>query len=726
MTVGMVTLYLTQLLLYIRLIMHCEYSTMRILSKLAPLIIISLFLVACGSSETSTGDGDNGGTGVGGGTDTNGGTGSGGGTDSNGGALALKTVISDAELESQIKTSLLKNYGTINNNYSVYTLEAVTSDAVMATSGDANPISSTNTQESAVDEADRLKTDGSYLYVSSIDQPSIKVFKAESSAAPLVKVHNLTTINNSPLSGFYLRDANDQLLAISGDGVEAYPIADMWFAPYYWQNRQTEVFDLDISNPENPTQKAKLSIDGQLISSRRIGSYLYLATRHTPTPVGIKKHPQLQTDVALNRSLINNSSLSDLLPSYRINDGEKLSLFESGDCFVTGYDNPNDQQSSIISVVAINLDTVSPEPEAKCFMGDAETLYVSQNALYLATTGYQYAVDNGVSIYSGTPTTEIHKFALEGTDATYKGSTSVAGHLGWQQDLKPFRMSEHNDVLRIITYTGSRQESESSPAHLYTLAESEGTLKVIGTLPNSNRPDPLGKPGEQIYASRFIGDRGYLVTFRMTDPLYVLDLSDPTDPYIVSELEIDGYSDYLHPIGENYLLGIGKDAIADTLTNNINGDGRGAWYQGVKLSLIDISNPSAPYERQKLIIGGRGTETAVSQTHHALTTLQIGNTLKMALPISLHDTQSNSAYYDLSDPRYRYDWTRDELLRLNVDIVSGSISVLPSIISETNASGINYYTRWESDRSVMIGDAVYYLHKDEIQTNGEVGIAASN
>ena len=675
------------------------------LRKLTPLLITSLFLVACGSSKTTTPDDENG---------SNGGA-------SGSGSTALKTAASDAELESQIKTSLLSNYGSTQNNYPVYAIDSISSETASAATpaaADSAATSSTNTQESAVDEADRLKTDGSYLYVSSIDQPSINIFKAEAGAAPLIKKHALATINNAPLSGFYLRDAQDQLLAIAGDGASAFPVADMWFTPYYWQNRQTELFELDISNPEDPTQQSKLSIDGQLISSRRIGSYLYLATRYTPTPQGIKQYPQTQTDAALNRSLINNASLSDLLPTYSINGGAKLSLFESGDCFVTDYSSPNDQQSSIISVVAINLDAASPEPEAKCFMGDAETLYVSQNALYLATTGYQYSTTNGVSIYSGTPTTEIHKFALEGTDAAYKGSASVAGHLGWQQDLKPFRMSEHNDVLRIITYTGSQADSNSSPARLYTLAEADNTLKILGQLPNERRPAPLGKPGEQIYATRYIGDKGYLVTFRMTDPLYILDLSDPADPYIASELEIDGYSDYLHPVGENYLLGIGKDAIADTGPDN--GDGRGAWYQGVKLSLIDISDPAAPFEKEKIIIGGRGTETAVSQSHHALTTLPVGNTLKMALPISLHDTKPASSYYDEGSPRYYYEWTQDELYRLNINTVSGTITAQPSIISETNDAGINYYTRWESDRSVMIGDEVYYLHKDEVRTTADI------
>jgi len=674
---------------------------MKTIITLSASLTISLLLAACGSSDSTNNGGNNSGS----------------------GSLKLKTAASDADLELQIKASLLNSYGTLNRYYPEYALDGTATEAVADAATPSAPGSSTtNTQESGVDEADRLKTDGTYLYVSALEEPSVNIYKAETGAAPLVATQALSTLNNAPLSGLYLRESENQLLTISGDGQNAYAFDDMWFTPYYWQNRTTEVFNLDISNPEAPTQQAKLSIDGQLISSRRIGAYLYLATRHTPMPEGVIAYPYSEADVSANRTIINESSLSDLLPSYQINGGDKQTLFDSGDCFLTDYNNVSHQQSSIISVVAINLDAASPEPEAKCFVGDAETLYVSTSALYLATTGYQYSTSNGISVYSGAPTTEIHKFALDGSDAAYKGSASLPGHLGWQQDLKPFRMSEYNDILRVITYTGAQESSIDSPAHLYTVAEnaSGDDLEIIGELPNENRPDPLGKVGEQIYATRFIGEKGYLVTFRLTDPLYIIDLSDPADPFIASELEIDGYSDYLHPVGENYLLGIGKDAIADTQSDT--GDGRGAWYQGVKLSLIDISSPQAPFEKETIIIGKRSTETAVSQSHHALTTLQTGTTLKMALPISLHDTVQTYDYYDYdeSDPWYYYSWTRDELYRLNIDTSTGDISVLPSIVAESYDSGTNYSTYAGSDRSVMIGDEVYYLHKDEIKTTADI------
>lgn len=122
--------------------------------------------------------------------------------------------------------------------------------------------------------------------------------------------------------------------------------------------------------------------------------------------------------------------------------------------------------------------------------------------------------------------------------------------------------------------------------------QSAGTLALVGELPNARHPEPLGKPGEQLYATRFVGTRGFLVTYRLTDPLYVLNLADPADPRVAGELQVSGYSDYLFPLTDTLLLGVGKDAVSD----NSAGDGRFAWYQGVKLALIDVSNPAQPRE----------------------------------------------------------------------------------------------------------------------------------
>ena len=220
----------------------------------------------------------------------------------------------------------------------------------------------------------------------------------------------------------------------------------------------------------------------------------------------------------------------------------------------------------------------------------------------MASTPDPYSDDFSDVVYHVSATTEIHKFSLDGLQTDYVGSTTIEGHLGWNQNQKSFRMSEKDGFLRILSYVGEQSNSFDSPARLHILKEATQTktLETVAVLPNEAHPQPLGKKGELIYGSRFVGDRGYLVTFRTTDPLYILDLADPTNPYILSALEIDGYSDYLQPVGENYLLGIGKDAVAQ-LPDDPFESPNGAWYQGVKLSLIDIRDPTAPIEKETII-----------------------------------------------------------------------------------------------------------------------------
>ena len=616
----------------------------------------------------------------------------------------LTKANSSVELENKIKASLMAHYGRISEPE--YYLASAEDNQSAVT------YSSTNTQEASVDEADRLKTDGDYLYFSKVTSSEINIIKANKNEPTLVSSLEIDTFNDGVVKGIYLLEAPKQVIAISGDGSFNASIWNNWFEPTFWQKRKTELFTIDVSDPTSPQQTHKLSVDGQLISSRKIGNTLYLATRHTPYITDLIDYPADNNDVARNQQLIEASSLSKLLPQYQINSQASQPLFGPNECFVIDAATSNYQQSSVISLLAIDLSNLQSKPTGQCFSGDTETLYASSEAIYLATTQYSYTDDGDGLVYDGQPYTNIHKFSLAETTPSYTGTGSIAGHLGWQQDLKPFRMSEHEGVLRVISYVGEQADSESSPARLYTLAESstDNTLETLAKLPNATRPAPLGKVGEQIYATRFIGKRGYLVTFRMTDPLYVLDLSDPSDPFIASALEIDGYSDYLHPVGENYLLGIGKSAVADTT----DGDGRGAWYQGVKLSLIDISNPAEPFEKQTIDIGKRGTQTAVTRTHNALTSLQKGDTLQVALPVSLHESVDERIAHDFGKPWFNYQWTRDELHRLNINTVSGEITTLPTVVA-TPANPNPYYNwSWPYDRSAIIDESVYYLHEDTV------------
>lgn len=656
-------------------------------------------------------------------------------------AVNLKSVSSSSDLETYLKSLLLELYGQVRppNPLIVYATSTTSGSVSDSTSTSKASFSTTTTQEDNVDEADRLKTDGTYLYTTATDKPNLLIFKTNQTTNELVQDLSLDSTNASRLTGLYLYNHK---LAVLSDDQQYFGIWARWFMPQYWQNQHSYVHLLDATNPAAIAKTNQLSVDGQLISSRRIGSTLYLATRHSPTLKGLTLYPVTEAEAAANRALINKATLQDFLPHYQWQGGTSQALFQAEDCFLTAYSDKKNYQASIISLVSIDMTSVAPIPQGKCFAGDAETVYASTEAVYLATTQYTYPVmpmmadtatttNNATTTASGTAitstepsinpvitytepsiNTDIHKFSLTSGAIEYKGSGRVTGHLGWYQDLKPFRMSESEGVLRIFTSVGDTPTSNASPAHLYTLEENSAnqTLDIIGQLPNSTRPQALGKTGEQIYATRFLGKRGYLVTFRVTDPLYVVDLSSPTDPYIAGELKIDGYSDYLQPVGDNWLLGIGKDAVVDS---SGMGDGRGAWYQGVKLSLIDVSNPSAPYEKQKIIIGKRGTETTVSQTHHALSMLQQGNSLKVALPISLHAGISTSGNV-ISPAATYYDWTQDELYRLTVDLNSGAMTGLSPVVSEKPSMDNYYPYSWPNDRSVLIGNYVHYLHGDKV------------
>ena len=634
---------------------------------------------------------------------------------------ALKVAASNPELETYLKNQLLELYGSVRSNpipmlndgvTPVSTTGVTSPTAADNSAANTNLFSTTTLQEADVEEADRVKTDGLYLYTTSTEKAALRVFKTDKASTALTQELPLETANYATLSGLYL---HDHKLAVLGEDAQYFTILDSWFAPQPWQNRQNRVHLLDATNPEKITQTGQLNIDGQLINSRMIGSTLYLITRYSPTLKGLQLYPTTEAQASANRTLIQQASLQDLLPQYQWQDNARAALFQPNDCFMTQYSGKNNLQSSLVSLLAIDISNSNPIPQGKCFVGDVETVYASTEAVYLATTQTNYTMDGTgeTAVYQSTVNTDIHKFALT-NGIEYRGSGRVEGHLGWKQDLKAFRLSEQEGILRLFTSVGdTSNSSNASPAHLYTLQENTSThaLDIIGQLPNSNRPAALGKAGEQIYATRFLGKRGYLVTFRVTDPLYVIDLSNPADPYISGELKIDGYSDYLHPLTETLLLGIGKDAVVDT-----NGDnGRGAWYQGVKLALIDVSNPANPYERDRIILGKRGTETTVSQTHHALTTLKKGNTLQVALPVSLHETLANPGLSTGPSVSTYYNWTQDELYRLNIDLLAGSWQPLSAIISAKQTADNSVWSyQWLYDRSVMIGDYVHYLHGDKV------------
>ena len=408
----------------------------------------------------------------------------------------------------------------------------------------------------------------------------------------------------------------------------------VWFDIWYWSNSVTELEFFDLSDAEQPASIESLQLDGQLVSSRRVDNTLYLVTRYTPAIEGFVPYAYDEAIRQENDSLLDTTSLVDLLPGITDSSSQTRDLVSSQDCYLPSKTVDKPESPTVITVTALPLDDPQNYSSA-CFLGDTETLYMTPDSLYLATTRYPYAfIRPNVLSYDPQHTTSIHKFDLQGTDINYRGSGQVKGHLGWSEDKKSFRMGENGDYLNVVTSVGDTWNETSSTRLTVLKGAADGTqLETVATV------DGIGKPGEQLYAARFLGDTAYLVTFRLTDPLYVVDLSNQESPVIVGELEIDGYSDYLHPVNDSLLLGIGKDAVPDDLSSDFGGT-RGAWYQGLKLALFDVSAPSQPAELDSLVIGKRGTHSPVLDDHHALSFMPAvnGAPARLAIPVDLHDT----------------------------------------------------------------------------------------
>ena len=603
-----------------------------------------------------------------------------------------------------------------------------------APSPDGPVFSDTNLQEAGVDEADIVKTDGSYLYMlvtpeiaypgfpeidvepaadlppARRDRPYLRILSLSESPPSSREVARVSLEDfESPVESLYLatnRGAGMPDLLVTLGGSAADPWGD-WFCPMCWSNGTTEIGLFNVDDPSRPERISRVALDGRLVSSRRIENRLYLVTRFTPDVPEYDPHASDPEIRARNEALLASVGLSDLLPRMTVNGSDSGPLVTPERSFLPPREADALPEPGLITVTALNLDQPS-DRRTQSVAGAAETLYVSRESLYVATTRNPYVApiepwaEDASAAEFPPPKTEIHKFKLTDEGPVYAGSGEVIGNLGWETGKRPFRMSEYEGVLRVATSLGDTWTG-TARTRLNLLREGEG-----GNLEETGYVDHIGKPGERLYASRYVGDRGFLVTFRVTDPLYVFDLSDPANPRPVGELEIQGYSDYLHPIGENLLLGIGKDAIPAE-----EGDlgGRGAWHQGLKLSLFDVSDPARPFEVDSMVFGRRGTDSEVLTDHHALAYLPPagpGGAARMALPIRLHETPGNPNWFDPANPSAYWEWTRTGLYLFEIDPTG--LHQAGEMIAADRNDGDEPGWGFSGDRAVLLGDGAHFVH----------------
>jgi hypothetical protein len=329
---------------------------------------------------------------------------------------------------------------------------------------------------------------------------------------------------------------------------------------------------VDLSG--QPTVLGSFRPTGGYVDARMIGSTVRLVITSSPT-ISLPNEPSPGlTDAqrtARNRAAVQKSRLGAWLPSYEVTTGGTTTR-QTVPCARVSH--PVDYTgAAMLTIYTIDLAKGLGDTQPLSLAADGDTVYATPGSLYVASNpNWMPCYGSCLPSPANSERTEIHRFDITGDGRpTYLGSGSVPGRL-----LSQYSLSDYDGHLRIATMSGqtmSGQGSGSTAAAVYVL--DAATLKLTGQVGG------LGK-GEQIYAVRFLGPLGYLVTFRQTDPLFVIDLSDPSAPRAVGELTITGYSDYLHPVGDGRLVGVGQEA---------NAQGRVA---GMQVSLFDVSNPAAP------------------------------------------------------------------------------------------------------------------------------------
>ncbi|MFH1588155.1 MAG: beta-propeller domain-containing protein [Candidatus Diapherotrites archaeon] len=434
--------------------------------------------------------------------------------------------------------------------------------------------SETNVQVQGVDEADIIKSDGKYIYNFSNNYLVITdAYPIESSQM----VSKTDLENVTPQEMF----VSGNKLLLFGYKYEVFAEEPMPATPemYYpsWRGGITAQL-YDISDKRRPILEKEIVFEGNYVTSRLIEGKAFFVINSYP-------HYCYRQEGGCGED--------NIIPLMK--QGELIKpIAEATDI---GYIYPMPAYN-FVTIASMEMDSGKMEKET--IAGNAESVFASNENIYLASTAWlssdiPVVKDVQTVVWGNEETTIINKFNLT-QGINFVGQGQVKGHA-----LNQFSMDEFEGNFRIATTSGqvSRNGSESTN-NLYIL---DKEMKLIGTLEDL-------APGEKIYSARFMGKKAYMVTFKKVDPLFVIDVSNPYYPKVLGKLKIPGYSDYLHPIDEHHLIGIGKDAIESK-------EGDFAWYQGMKMAIFDVSDVANPIEMHKIIIGDRGTDSYALQDHKA-------------------------------------------------------------------------------------------------------------
>ncbi len=404
--------------------------------------------------------------------------------------------------------------------------------------------------------------------------PGIKIIKADKGKMEAVSSRIALDRSKDGIDYYYSN------IMLEGNTLVVFANGNMSYSGKYKYNRLidnsiTEILFYDIANPEKPVLKAKHTQEGSVGNTRMKDGIIYTFSHSYDLyyyPVTDKE------DVKYD----------DLIPKV---DGKKIGIksiyvpeYSSGDCYT----------------VVTSIDVKNPEKviDSKLIMDSGYDIYVSNDNIYFWNSDY----------YMASEQTKIMKYSYKDGIITPQASASVLGNIN-----NDYSLDEYKGNLRLVITKGNNwfgimPIGESSTADNSVVSREETTenalyifdkdLKVKGKI------EGLAK-GEHIKSARFMGDMAYFVTFRQTDPLFSVDVSDPANPKILGYLKIPGFSEYLHPFGNGLLFGLGQDA-----------DEKVGGTKGLKLSMFDISNPADVKEIAKKLFNERDEDYSNSEAEY--------------------------------------------------------------------------------------------------------------
>ncbi len=552
--------------------------------------------------------------------------------------------------------------------------------------------SGTNVQELGIDEPDIVKTDGRRIFA--VAQGSLLHFEV---------------IDGQPVlrGKVFLGNGWNHQLLLAGDSLFVMATTSRWdmpqplqqgvFAPDYGGSEIATLTKIDVSDPDQPRVVRRMFVDGRVVSARMHGDTIRIVLASNPTgleflyPAGSGLRGE-QRAIEVNRDVIRESTIENWIPYYILEDGSGRVLDEGNlvQCENAYY--PSEFSGfTMLSVMTLGMDGDFDPAATVGVLSGGDTVYASQDSLYVASQRWipwETLDEVGARQAAESVVTHIHKFDLGERTTDYAATGTIDGFL-----LNQFSMSERDGYLRVAAtnrptwfWWGDANRSESS---VIVLEQDGAELVEVG------RVDGLGR-GEQIFAVRFLDDAAYVVTFRQVDPLYTIDLADPTNPRAVGELKIPGFSSYLHPVGDGLLLGIGQDATAEGFT------------QGTQVSLFDVSDLASPQRLAQWTMptdDNGASNSEVEYDHRAF--LYWPATGTAVLPIN------------------RWSWDEETQTEDNffgavvIKVAEDGITEVGRITHDRHQGEDGYYD-WGAQirRSIVIQDALYTL--------SDVGLMASD